>query len=152
VLKYHRGGDTAPCKLNFDAVPESTPYLGTWVVPRVCLDVLAKKNAHAPAGNWALVVQPVTRHFTDLSRITKLKRACFHFGYYDPETSRWSLPNFDSSVVQSWTTGWMIGGSSPDRGWKFLSSQPRPDRLWGPPSLLSNGYRGSFPGGKAAGA
>jgi len=26
---------------------------------------------------------------------------------------------------------------------------PRPDRLWGPPSLLS---RGSFSGGKAAGA
>jgi len=25
-------------------------------------------------------------------------------------------------------------------------------RLWGPPSLLSNGYRGSFIGGKAAGA
>jgi hypothetical protein len=24
--------------------------------------------------------------------------------------------------------------------------------FWGPPSLLSNGYQGSFPGGKAAGA
>jgi hypothetical protein len=24
-----------------------------------------------------------------------------------------------------------------------------PDRLWGPPSLLYNGYRGSFPGDKA---
>jgi hypothetical protein len=24
-----------------------------------------------------------------------------------------------------------------------------PDRLWGPPSLLYNGYRGSFPRGKA---
>jgi hypothetical protein len=29
-------------------------------------------------------------------------------------------------------------GSSPSRGWEFLSSPPRPDRLWGPPSLLSN--------------
>jgi hypothetical protein len=29
------------------------------------------------------------------------------------------------------------------------SSPPRPERLWGPPSLLSKGTRGSFPGGKA---
>jgi hypothetical protein len=28
----------------------------------------------------------------------------------------------------------------------------RPERLWGTPSLLSNGYEGSFPGVKAAGA
>jgi hypothetical protein len=31
----------------------------------------------------------------------------------------------------------MIGGSSPCRGWEFFSSPPRPDRLWGPPSLLN---------------
>jgi hypothetical protein len=37
-------------------------------------------------------------------------------------------------------------GSSPSRDWVFFSSLPRPDRLWGPPSLLSYG---SFPGGKA---
>jgi len=24
-------------------------------------------------------------------------------------------------------------------GWEFLSSTPRPDRFWGPPTLLSNG-------------
>jgi hypothetical protein len=32
----------------------------------------------------------------------------------------------------------MIGDSSPDRRWEFISSPPRPDRLWSPPSLLSN--------------
>jgi hypothetical protein len=28
--------------------------------------------------------------------------------------------------------------------WEFISSPPRPDRLWGPSSLLSNGYWGPF--------
>jgi hypothetical protein len=37
-------------------------------------------------------------------------------------------------------------------GSRIFSSPRHPDRLWGPPSLLSNGYGGSFPGGKAAGA
>jgi hypothetical protein len=34
-------------------------------------------------------------------------------------------------------------------GSRFFSSPCRPDRLWDPPNLLSNGYWGSFPGGKA---
>jgi hypothetical protein len=37
--------------------------------------------------------------------------------------------------------------SSPGRDWEFFSSPPRPDRLWGPPSLLSNGYQVLFPWG-----
>jgi hypothetical protein len=32
-------------------------------------------------------------------------------------------------------------------GARIFSSPRRPDRLWGPPSLLSNGYWGRFPQG-----
>jgi len=45
----------------------------------------------------------------------------------------------------------MIGGSNPDRGWVFFFIPPCPDRLWGPPRLLSNGYEGLFPGVKRPG-
>ena len=49
-------------------------------------------------------------------------------------------------VVQSvyrLTTGWTVRGSNPG-GARFSA---RPDRPWGPPRLLYNGYR-VFPGGK----
>jgi hypothetical protein len=39
--------------------------------------------------------------------------------------------------------GWS-GGSIPGRGWEFFSSPLCPDRFWGPPSLLSNGYQGAL--------
>jgi hypothetical protein len=61
-----------------------------------------------------------------------------------------------------YTIGIALGYGLDDRGSRagfpagageFFSSPPRPERLWGPSSLLSNGYQGgSFPGGKAAGA
>jgi hypothetical protein len=35
----------------------------------------------------------------------------------------------------------------PGGGWAFFSSPLRPERLWGPPSLLSNAYQGLFPWG-----
>jgi hypothetical protein len=34
---------------------------------------------------------------------------------------------------------------------EFFSSPPPPERLWGPLSLLSNGYKGSFSGVKRPG-
>jgi hypothetical protein len=36
-------------------------------------------------------------------------------------------------------------------GSSIIISPCRPDRLWGPPNLLYNGYRGLFAEGKAAG-
>ena len=42
-----------------------------------------------------------------------------------------------------------VRGSNPGGGEIFRTN---PDRPWGPPSLLYNGYRVSFTGGKAVGA
>jgi hypothetical protein len=53
-----------------------------------------------------------------------------------------------TSAVQLLITGRAVRGSNPGGGEIFRAS---PDRPWGPPSLLYNGYR-VLPGGKAAGA
>jgi hypothetical protein len=50
--------------------------------------------------------------------------------------------------VQYSVFSWTVRGSNPGGGEIFRT---RPDWLWGPPSLLYNGYL-VFPGGKAAGA
>jgi hypothetical protein len=51
------------------------------------------------------------------------------------------------NAVLFWAMSWTIGviGFDSRRGWEFLSSPPRPQRLWSPLSLLSNGYQGLFP-------
>ena len=46
--------------------------------------------------------------------------------------------------VQRLAVGWTVRGSNPGRGEFFRTL---PDRSWGPPSLLYNGYR-LFPGGR----
>ena len=48
--------------------------------------------------------------------------------------------------VQRLTTGWMVQGLNLSGGKIFRTS---PDRPWGPPGLLHNGYC-AFPGGKVA--
>jgi hypothetical protein len=56
----------------------------------------------------------------------------------------------DSSVGIALGYGLDDGGSKvrfPAGGWEFFSSPPRPERFWGSPSLLSNGYQGLFPWG-----
>jgi hypothetical protein len=54
----------------------------------------------------------------------------------------------DSVVGIATGTGWTVRGSNAGVGEIFRT---RPDRPWGPPSLLQNGYRVSFPGVKGPG-
>jgi hypothetical protein len=49
------------------------------------------------------------------------------------------VPNI---FMRNWSV--LYGSSSPGRGWEFFSSPRHPDRLWGPPSLISSGYQGLF--------
>jgi hypothetical protein len=46
--------------------------------------------------------------------------------------------------------GWGVGIRVPV-GSRIFSFPSRPDWFWDPPNFISNGYRGSFLGGKAAG-
>jgi hypothetical protein len=64
------------------------------------------------------------------------------------------LTSWDSAVgiaTSYWLDDRGVGVRVPV-GSRIFTSPCRSDRLWGPSSLLSNGYRGFFIGGKAAGA
>jgi hypothetical protein len=49
-----------------------------------------------------------------------------------------------AQTLQRLATGWTVRGSNPGEGEIFSTC---PDRSWGPPSLLYNGYL-VFPGGR----
>ena len=61
------------------------------------------------------------------------------------------ITNWWAAIAQSvyrLATGWALRGTNSDGCEGFRA---HPDRPWGPPSLLYNGYR-VFPGSEAAGA
>jgi hypothetical protein len=66
--------------------------------------------------------------------------------FNDISAREFDLPSPVSGISVGIVTGYGIdnGCSIPGRGKWFFSSPQRPDRLWDPPSLLSNGYRGFF--------
>jgi hypothetical protein len=56
------------------------------------------------------------------------------------------------SIVTRLRAGGPGFNSRQGQWWEFSSSPPHPDRLWGPPSPLSNWHRGLLQHSKAAGA
>jgi hypothetical protein len=72
----------------------------------------------------------------------------WHYDFNNPVSILRSRDSSDGTVTGYGQDG---GGSNPGKGKTFSSSQ-RPHRLWCPRSLLSNAYRGLFPGGKVADA
>jgi hypothetical protein len=112
-------------------------------------------NPHKPTGSGS--VCPAcsrtchnTRGHTFQTRSFLFRMRCqpvrTHWLLYVPSTLKRSR---DSSV------GIATGYRLDDRGFgvrvpvesRIFSSPRRPDRFWGPPSLLPNGYRGLFPRG-----
>jgi hypothetical protein len=53
----------------------------------------------------------------------------------------WTLTNF--SLLRRRYSDWTVRVSNPSRDKRSPLLQKRPHRLWGPPSLLRNGDRGS---------
>jgi hypothetical protein len=65
--------------------------------------------------------------------------------------NKWAGAQSVQCLVTGWTTGW--SRFDPRQRRKDFFCNLCPDRLWGPPSFLYNGYRGPFPRGwSAAGA
>jgi hypothetical protein len=62
-------------------------------------------------------------------KLSRIVSGCKHLTLY-------SLPD---TYIYIYATGWMVRGLNPGGGKIFCT---HPDRLWGPPSLIYNGYQG----------
>jgi hypothetical protein len=83
---------------------------------------------------WVIRIQSTTKHPTSKKTILILS----YYLYMSRDSSVGIATDYELD-------GWY---SIPGKRKIFFSSPRRPDRLWGPPSLLSNGYQGSITGVK----
>jgi hypothetical protein len=132
---------------------QDTAWLTRWFDTVRCL-FMERDSDYSYCIMWGIVCADSTSLHTDNDNQPLWHRKIFHspvrklskemgrknYNYY-------SKRSWDSSVVLRWATSWMTGGLNPARSWGFFSLPPRPDQLWVPPSLLSNGYQELFPWG-----
>jgi hypothetical protein len=93
---------------------------------------------------WCLVKQRIRLHGVVLSQTQTTLTLPFKSGNYFlledmDDVVLLSVPTLATKKFLNVLYQWILNrnrGSSPGNGWEFFSSPPRPDRLWGLPSLL----------------
>ena len=90
------------------------------------------------SGNIIMVLKARSIKWTNFGEHTEREK--YH--------SSWKIPAGIAQLTQRLATGWTVRGSNPSGSEIFRT---RPDPSWGPPSLLYNGYRVSFPAIKRPG-
>jgi hypothetical protein len=86
-------------------------------------------------------------HFLTVNLLSKCRSQRTQMYYHNYLTTLYQIIRGIAESVWGLATGWTVRGLNPVGGEKFRTC---PDRPWGPPSNLHNGYR-VFPGDKAAG-
>jgi hypothetical protein len=109
--------------------------------PRITSDYLHVHLEVTALSNWSMI-----------PNFLILLRWISHVTIYGDLNLGYLTTSRDSSVgmatrIRAVRSGFY--GSIPGRGWEFFSSSSRPERLRGPPSLLSNGYQGLLPWGES---
>jgi hypothetical protein len=99
--------------------------------------------------NWLLRI--VRRCSTRQSDISIIRRRAYICRNKRVNTVQERRNQCSSACIQTRLWAGRPGfNSRQEQWWDFFSSPPRPNRLWGPPNLLSNGYRW-FRGGGGGG-
>ena len=106
--------------------------------------VLGSFHVHVPVDIWKLILLVICIILLHLcicySRCIVTEFFPVNFGLDSPSRPEIEL----RSRYCDCAAGWTIWGSNPGRYKRFFSSPKRPGQLWDPPSVLFNGYRGSF--------
>jgi hypothetical protein len=137
----------APAALSPREGAPGTHCIGGWVGPRAVLDAVVKRKIPSPrweSNRRTPIVQPVAQRYTDWA-ITAPLHDCtglkFYFQY--PFVVRFVKKK---KLMKPNMTRLLAGRRRFDswQGQGFIFSSLCPQRLWSPPSLLSNRYRGLF--------